>query len=172
MIDLVELIGPVTLSAIAGVVAQFASRYFKSRLHPNDGTADALRFEQEGGTSIDVPVAMDFDSLQRRVQSLQAVSPRIAIIDGWNMIAAAIIDRAAATLGKSYEPSQNVLEIAKQFPELTPELHAKIVRLGHLRNSIVHRGDDIRDDSLTEAIRDIVPILSAVGMAFKAASVA
>ena len=163
---MIEFLAPVLASAVAGVFASLLSTFLRSYVYDRRKNRESLRYEI-GGRSIKVPIASDLQSLEHRVRSLEAVSPTLAVLDGWQMISAAVIDRASATLGEKYKPAEDVLQIARAFPDITPAFLSKMERLKHLRNSVAHSASNIDDKSLRESVHDIVPILTALGMQYK-----
>jgi len=162
---MIDLLVPALLSAVAGGAAKLLSTTLKDYL---SSKRTSLRYEQAGSKPVEIHAVTDYESLEQRLNALQAISPRLAVLDGWNMVSAAILDRASSTLGKSYKPEDDVLQIASSIPDLAPELLSKMERLKQLRNGIAHGGIEIDDASMRQSVADIAPILTAVGMQFKA----
>jgi hypothetical protein len=167
---MIDFIAPAVLSAVAGLVSGWLGSYLKDRLTTRAKTHDSLRYEIEGRDAIDVPIATDLESLRRRITLMESVSPRLAILDGWQMVSAGIIDRASTSSMPEYKPSQNTLQIARQIPGISAELISKIERLQACRNSVAHSVGGIDSLTLKASIDDVFPILQELAAEHKAAS--
>lgn len=152
------------LSAVAGSLAAVVASFVKLRLERRKKEDGHLKFEIEGRKTVDVPVAKDLSSLQGRVKALAEISPRLAILDGWLLVETAVLRRARVTSDATFDPSQNILQIARVIPGITPETIANLEKLRRSRNLVAHSAGEVQDGALTEAVDLIVPILSEIGL--------
>ncbi|MBT9502322.1 MAG: hypothetical protein IV092_13810 [Burkholderiaceae bacterium] len=161
---MIDFLAPAALSALAGFGANILATYIKDLLSKRHEKHDSLKYEVEGKTTIEVPEATDADSLRQRVDALRRVSPRLAILDGWSMISAAILEQASSSLGKKIDASQNVVQIARELPGLSTGLLSRIERIRSCRNLIAHSSPDIDPEVLAQAAEDVLPALHEIGV--------
>ncbi|MEQ6474558.1 hypothetical protein [Comamonas sp. wu1-DMT] len=160
---MIDFLLPAVLSALGGVAANLLATHIKFLLAKQHDRHESLKFEVQGKTTIEVPEATDADSLRKRVDALKRISPRLAVLDGWSLLSAAILERASSSLGKKFDASQNIVQIARELPDLSPELLARIERIRSCRNLIAHSVKDIDADVLARAAEDVVPALREIG---------
>ncbi|WP_395457218.1 hypothetical protein [Acidovorax delafieldii] len=165
---MIDFLAPAALSAVGGLAANLLATYIKFLLAKRHNRHESLKFKVQGKTTIEVPEATDADTLRQRVDALIRISPRLAVLDGWSLLSAAILERASSSLGKKFDASQNIVQIARELPGLSPELLARIERVRSCRNLIAHSVKDIDADVLARAAEDVVPALREIG-AFRTA---
>lgn len=151
------------LSAAAGTLAAVVGSLVKISLakRKEDGH---LRFEIQGGKSVDVPDARDITSLQKRVDALANISPRLAILDGWTLISRAILQRAKQTPNQEFDASQNLVHIAGKIPGISQDTIVRLDQLRKARNLVAHGAENLENTSLREAVQLIVPIIKDIGL--------
>ncbi|AEG91358.1 hypothetical protein [Ramlibacter tataouinensis] len=157
------------LSAVVGALAAVFASIVKVRLAKRRLEDGDLKYEIKG-RAINVPVAKDLTSLERRVSSLMDISPRLAVLDGWGLVTRAILQRARLSRDSKFDASQNVLQIARDIPEISEETIERLSRLRVARNLVAHGAENVEDVRLRQAAELIVPILSEIGIPLEEAS--
>jgi len=165
---MIEFVAPAVLSALAGLVSSLVASYAKARLAERDKSHGSVKYEINGNESVTVPEASDAKTLQERVEALARISPSIAVLDGWSMIASAILNRAQESLGAEIDASQNLVQIARSLPEIKPETLLRIERLRAARNLVAHSAEHLTSATVKSAVEDIVPALRALDARYRA----
>lgn len=169
---MIEFWAPAVLSVIAGVVSGVIANYAKGVLKEHKKSNDSLKYEIDGNDPISVPEAIDPETLQQRVNAFAKLSPRLAVLDGWNMVSIAILKNAQASLGNDIDANQDIVRIARDIPGITPETIRRIERLSYARNVVVHSTENFPQESLIGAVQDIVPALEELDARYRSMELA
>ena len=149
----------IVAAALAGFVASFSSNYLKKFLSSTQDP-EVIRLKK-GKSETDIPHATDFETLQSRMDALSRVSPRLAILDGWSLIASSIINRASM-LETANASKGDVVTLAKALPGVDTTTIAGLENLRSYRNIVAHALDMPQHADLQAAVSNIVPLLRKI----------
>jgi transcriptional regulator NrdR family protein len=154
----------ILIGMLAGILANFGATYLKNQFAKRRNFS-ALRLKQ-GQMEIDLPIATNFESLKRRMDVLTRVSPRLAILDGWQLLELTIIKRAAAIEPIDASKVVDVLTLARRLPDIDSKTLEELERLRMFRNLIAHAVEIPEQSELEAAIADVLPLVSKLEPTF------
>ncbi|MHC8327495.1 hypothetical protein [Pseudomonas sp. LB1P83] len=169
--EIIILFTPLVLGTIVGLAVHFIKAYI-SKLDSHISKDIFLKLG--GATPIKISPPQDIDSFMKRMHDLQKLSPQLAIIDGWNSIHQALVNRVATYNSKRVGALNNFSEdIFKNFTMVELEVMAnldtntirKIDTFRKMRNMIVHQIDtpSISDEEMRKVAGSSEQIINSIG---------
>jgi hypothetical protein len=153
-------------AAVAMFLAFIASHIVRSYLERGKRKVD-LRLARDG-VEVDLPVATNWETLKKRLEVLSGISPRIAVLEGWSMIEASILDRASSIKGNDAVRAGDVIVIARSLPDVMPATIDKLERIRKFRNLVAHAADlSGQDDELRAVVNEVVPVMEELNPRFR-----
>jgi hypothetical protein len=148
------------------LVALVGSHLMRSYLEGRKRKVE-LRLEKNGA-EVDLPVATNWATLTKRLEVLSKISPRIAILEGWAMIEASILNSASSIKDNDAVRASDVIAIAQSLPNVRPATIDKLKRIRRFRNLVAHAGDlSGQGDELRAVVDEIVPVMEELKPRFQ-----
>jgi hypothetical protein len=156
----------IVAAAVAMFIAFVCSRVVRSYVKRRQRTVD-VRLERNG-VEVDLPAATSWESLKMRLEVLSEISPRVAVLEGWTMIEASILNRASSIADNDAVRASDVIAIAQSLPGVQPATIDRLKRIRKFRNMVAHAADlSGQDDELRAVVGEIVPAMAALNPRFQ-----
>ncbi|CAN7543574.1 hypothetical protein [Caballeronia sp. LjRoot31] len=146
-------------TAILAVVSYFVGIGAKKYVWHREKSQSLIL--KKNGTEIDLPSVQDPDSLRKRISALFDISPRLAVLYGWNLAEATIIDRLSVTDEKVLSTVPDIVALAANLPDIDEDALQRLSELRKFRNLIAHSPGlaETENNRLTEVAKEIYPLL-------------
>lgn len=161
-----NFLSEIVASSAVMMLAWLGSTLLRSYLTRRKGKFD-LRL-RKNGEELDLPVATDWESLKKRLDVLAQISPRLAILDGWQLIEWSILNRASAVKGIDAIRASDVIAIAQSLPGIRDSTIARLKHIRKFRNLVAHSADlSKQGDELRAVVEELVPVMEELDPRFQ-----
>lgn len=145
------------VAVIGAIASSYAASFLKGFFVKRRNDA-SLRIKI-GEIEVAFPQISSQETLSERIEALARVSPRLAILDGWQLVAEIIRDRANINELDIIKNS-DIITVAQGLPDIDSETLDELRSLLKFRNLVAHpRGFQVEDGELRDIANKIFPLV-------------
>lgn len=169
---MMELFYSALLGVLGAGIAQVA--LYLLRRFKNKSSADfqGLVYRVGDMKPISIPEGRDLESLKERLEAFEKVSPRLAVIDGWNIVHRTLINRVIELNKLSKEEglpqeliSSNIRDL-EELAILDEDVKKEVEMVWNCRNLIVHDLAALPDAVVLSVAESVVPLIKKIGLEY------
>ncbi|MDR0276510.1 MAG: hypothetical protein LBJ37_01325 [Paucimonas sp.] len=169
---MMEIFYSALLGVLGAGIGQFALYLFRRFKSKSAKDFQELVYRTSDMKPISIPEGRDLESLKERLEAFEKVSPRLAVIDGWNIVHRTLINRAI-DLNKISEKetlSQELLSSSikdlEDLADLGEDLKKQVEIVRACRNLIVHDSASLPDAAVLSVAESVVPLIKKIGLEY------
>mgnify|MGYP003945734757 CR=1 FL=1 len=169
---MIEVVYSALLGLLGACTGQFALYLYRRFRNKSNKNTQEIIYKTGNEKSISIPDARDLGSFEERLAAFEQVSPRLAVIDGWNVIHSTLINRAVELNAFSKDKDLSLKALGsnikklEELARLSEDLKRQVEEVRTYRNLIVHDSATLPDAAVKLVADSVIPLIKKIGLQY------